>query len=39
MTLAEFKDYSRQFVWEYGDNERAELAILDELLEPYRSQD
>ena len=36
VTMDEFKAFSREFVKEYGDNEKADEAVLDYLLEPYR---
>jgi len=39
VTLSEFKDFSRGYVEKYGDNERAEEAILKDLLEPYARRD
>ena len=35
VTLDEFKDYARGLVREYGDGERAEEALLAELMQPY----
>lgn len=37
VTLDEFKDFSRGFVEKYGDTEEADEAILNHLLEPYKS--
>jgi predicted dehydrogenase len=36
VTLDEFKAYCRGFIEKYGDNEKADEAILTELLEPYK---
>ena len=36
VTLDEFKDFARSYVTRLGDNERAEEALLTDLLEPYR---
>ncbi len=36
VTLEEFKDHCRGYVARHGDNERAELALLGDLLRPYR---
>jgi predicted dehydrogenase len=39
VTLEEFREFSRGYVDEYGDNERAEEALLKDLLEPYARRD
>ncbi|MCZ6680087.1 MAG: Gfo/Idh/MocA family oxidoreductase [Candidatus Poribacteria bacterium] len=36
VSLEEFKDFSREYVQKYGDNEQAEAAILTDLLKPYQ---
>lgn len=36
VTLDAFKDFSREYVARYGDNEEADDAILRDLLEPYK---
>jgi len=38
VTLDEFKEFSREFVEEYGDNEEADEAILKYLLQPYSGE-
>jgi predicted dehydrogenase len=38
VTLDEFKEYARGFVKKHGDNERAEEALLSELLAPYKAK-
>ena len=36
VSLEAFKDFSREYIQKYGDNEKAEEAILTDLLKPYR---
>ena len=36
VTLDEFKDYARSYVTRYGDDERADDALIQDLLAPYR---
>ena len=39
VTLDEFKDFARSYVAKFGDNERAEEALLMDLLKPYRRRE
>ena len=36
VSLEAFKDFSREYIQKYGDNEKAEEAIWTDLLKPYR---
>ena len=36
--LNELKDFSRQFIEKYGDNEKADDAIVLDLLKPYKKE-
>ena len=38
VTLDEFKDFCRGFTEKYGDDEKADEAVLDYLLKPYRRE-
>ncbi|MGD8238860.1 MAG: Gfo/Idh/MocA family oxidoreductase [Armatimonadota bacterium] len=38
VTIDEFKEFSREYVARHGDNERAEEAIIADLLAPYRGE-
>ena len=38
VTLNEFKAFSHKFIREHGDNEKADEAVLDYLLKPYRRE-
>ena len=39
VTLEEFKEYSRGFIEQYGDNEQADDAIVLDLLKPYKRKE